>query len=68
MPRFRTIQQCLEEIKRIDENTIITGWLIRNLCKENKVHCILSGNKTLVNLDSLFNYFNGVEGNKVTCM
>ena len=62
MPRFRTIQQCFEEIKRIDKDTVISSWMIRNLCKEKKVHCILSGNKTLVNLDSLLNYLNGIGG------
>lgn len=40
MPRYRTIQQCFEEIKRIDKDTVISSWMIRNLCKEKKGHCI----------------------------
>ena len=60
--RYRSIQKCWEEIKMMDKDTAISSWMIRNLCKENKIHYILSGNKALVDFDSLLNYLNGIGG------
>lgn len=51
--RFRTIKQCLETIKSIDPDTAITEWYIRQLCKNGEIEYFASGNKSLVNLDSL---------------
>ena len=58
LPRMRTVSQCLEEIKTIDNNSCITEWYIRTLCKENKIVYFQSGNKLLINFDYLLSYFN----------
>lgn len=54
--RYRTIKECLVEIKKIDRDTAITEWFIRQLCNTNKITYFKSGNKSLVNLDSLLSY------------
>lgn len=56
VPRYRTIKDCLIEIKQLDKDSCITEFFIRNLCKQNKVKCYLSGKKSLVCLDSLLEY------------
>lgn len=56
--RLRTIKQCLEAIKEIDPDTAITEWYIRQLCKSGKIVYYESGNKRLVNLDSLIEFLN----------
>lgn len=63
LPRYRTIKGCLEEIKKLDNSTAISEWFIRQLCKTNKVDYQASGNKSLVNLDSLLNFL-GYTGNQ----
>lgn len=55
-PRIRTIPQCLQEIKLADSNSSITENFIRLLCKSNKVQHFKSGNRYLINLDSLLKY------------
>lgn len=52
-PRYRTIKECLETIKALDSDTAISEWFIRQLCKNQKISYFASGNKSLVNLDSL---------------
>jgi len=56
IPRIRTIKQCLEVIKKMDNQTAVTEFYIRTLCKENKIIYFPSGNKSLVNLDSLLGF------------
>lgn len=54
--RYRTIQECHEELLRIDEHCKISVYCIRLLCKENKIEYIPVGSKKIVNLDSLLAY------------
>ena len=58
IPRFYCIRKCMEEIKKMDPNTSISCWLIRNLCKSGKIKHFGSGNKSLVNFDDLLCFFN----------
>ena len=58
--RYRTIRQCYEEIKRYDNDSAVSEWFIRSLCKKNIIEYRESGNKSLVNFESLLNYLNGV--------
>lgn len=56
--RMRTITQAIAEIKEIDPNTAFNYNYINNLCKKNKIHNIIVGQKKrLLDLDELFNYF-----------
>lgn len=63
-PRHRTIKDCLCEIRKLDPETAITEWFIRQLCKQGKVEYFLSGNKSLVNLSSLLRYLGFSETNQ----
>lgn len=54
--RYRTISNCQSLIQKEDNNTAISTWLIRNLCKEDKVKNIKSGSKVLVDYDDLLKY------------
>jgi len=57
--RFRTIGKALDEIKGLDPNTCLSEFVIRKLARENKISQVKSGNKTLVDLDSLIAFLNG---------
>ncbi len=56
LKRMRTINQAVDEIKRLDPNSAITYYFINSLCKQNLVHHINIGSKRLVDLDSLLEY------------
>jgi hypothetical protein len=43
----------------MDEQSAITANCIRTLCKEGKVHCVYTGKKILVDLDSLLEFLSG---------
>jgi len=64
IPRIRTIQQCLVEIKTLDSNSCVTENFIRLLCKSGQVNHFKSNSKFLVNLDDLLRYLNGEKGEK----
>lgn len=59
IPRFRTIRQCMDEIKKLDSESSISEWFIRTLCKSNAIEHYTSGNKSLVNYDDLLKYLGG---------
>lgn len=61
--RLRTINTCLLELKKLDPETPVSLWLIRKLSQDGCVRKIMSGNKTLVDLDDLIRYLN--EANNV---
>jgi len=54
--RWRSIEQSLDEIKKLDPETAITVFLIRKLCKNKHIHTQMAGTKYLVDLDNLFEY------------
>lgn len=56
IPKLRTIDQCLEEIKKYDSDSAVTGYLIRLLCKNKSIKVLKSGTKYLIDLDNLFEY------------
>ncbi|MCL2675381.1 MAG: DNA-binding protein [Firmicutes bacterium] len=55
-PRYRTIKQCYQEIKKTDSDSAISEWCIRQIVKDNAGMYIASGNKSLVNLTALLKY------------
>ena len=61
VPRMRTIDQCAELFKQQDPDTKVTKTYIRTMVLENKIPHVVCGNKYLVNLDKLIEYFSGVE-------
>ena len=56
LPRMRSIKQALEMIKAEDENTCISEYYIRSLCKQNKIKHIRTGVKELVDFDDLLRF------------
>lgn len=61
IPKYRTIKECLNEVKKCDSDTAVSEFFIRQLCKTNKIKYFNSGNKSLVNLDSLLEFLGYTE-------
>lgn len=59
LPQLKTIKGCLEELKALDSNTAVSEWFIRQLCNNGQVDCRMTGNKILVNFNSLIIYLGG---------
>ena len=57
MTYIRTIKSAAEEIKRNDPNSAITEYRIRQLVNENSIPFIAVGNRRLINMEDLNNYF-----------
>lgn len=57
LPRMRTAKKAAEEIKKLDPDTDVTAWAIMCLMKSGKVPMVRAGNKFLVNLDTLLDYY-----------
>ena len=59
IPRMRTINETIAEIKAIDSGSAVTPNYLRRLCKDGKVRHFYSGNKLLLDIDNLFGYLSG---------
>lgn len=57
LPRMRTAQGVIDEIKALDPNTEITLTCIRKLIRQNVVPVVSVGNKKLVDVDQVLEYF-----------
>ena len=53
LPRMRTVEQCVEEIKKQDPKSCVSVHFIRNLCKTGVVKHFMSGTKVYVNENHL---------------
>ena len=53
VPRMRTAEKVLEEIKAADPNTEVTLYYIRALIRAEAVPVVSCGRKKLVNVDSV---------------
>lgn len=53
VPRMRTAERVLEEIKAADPNTEVTLCYIRQLIRAEAVPVVACGRKKLVNVDSI---------------
>lgn len=53
VPRMRTAERVLEEIKATDPNTEVTLYYIRALIRAKAVPVVCCGRKKLVNVDSV---------------
>lgn len=58
---YRTVQNAHKLLKEKDPNTDITEYLIRKLAQQEKVNVIKTGDKLLVDVDSIVDLLNGVE-------
>ena len=59
LPRMRTLDECYEELKNIDNNTSITKYFIRQLVLSGAIPVVMAGRKRLINLDKLIEYLAG---------
>lgn len=59
VPRMRTAERALEEIKREDPETEITLHYIRAMIRAKAVPVAVCGRKKLVNLDALMELLRG---------
>ncbi|MBV1759075.1 MAG: helix-turn-helix domain-containing protein [Dethiosulfatibacter sp.] len=66
MARMRTIKQTMKYLKEKDPNTSITEWWLRSMLRSGELRSHKAGNKYLVNLDYLEEYFNDLSENAVT--
>lgn len=57
--KFRTIARAHQCIKEIDPATDVTPYLIRKLAEQEKVNLTKTGNKVLVDVDSVVAFLNG---------
>lgn len=55
---LRSIKKAYNYVHQTDPETAITVHTIRVWCKENKVRSLSSGNRTLVDIESLMAYIN----------
>ena len=58
--KFRSIKDALKELKKIDNDTAISEYVIRKLANEEKVSQVISGKKIMVDVDSIINYLQGI--------
>ena len=58
--KMRTIANAYQYIKDLDPDTDISPYLIRKLAEQEKISLTKTGNKVLVDVDSLIDYLNGV--------
>lgn len=57
MRQVRTITGAAEEIKRQDPYTAITEYRIRQMVNEKLIPFTLVGNRKLINMDDVWDYF-----------
>ena len=56
MKRIRTINETLQMLKQEDPNSGISDFLIRKLANSYKIRSFKTGNKILIDYDSLMAY------------
>ena len=57
MTHIRTIAAAAKEIKRCDPDTCITEYRIRTLVNERHIPYIAAGNRKLVRMNDVIDYF-----------
>lgn len=56
IPRMRTINELVREIKEQDPTSAISYNYVRTLCKAGKIRCILVNSKYLIDFDAFIKY------------
>lgn len=56
LARMRTLDECYAELKKMDENTAISKYYLRQLAISGKIPVVMCGRKRLINLDGLIEY------------
>lgn len=53
MPKMRTIKEAHQELKRLDPDTAVTEYYIKQLVLSGQIPHIRAGRKRMLNLDAL---------------
>ena len=61
IPKLRKKEHVINEIRKLDENTCVTTYLINTLVKKGEITKIDYGNAHLINLDELADFFTSKE-------
>lgn len=56
--RMRTVGQTVKYFKENDPDTVVGEYLLRKMIKTGELPVVMAGNKALINLDNLIEYFN----------
>ena len=64
IPKLRKQDNVAKEIKKIDDNTALTGYLVETLVRKGLISKIDYGNAILINLDELAEFFTKTKKNK----
>lgn len=59
LPKMRTINEIVDEIKIADPKSAISYNFVRKLCMENKLKYIMAGNRYLIDIDCFLSYISG---------
>ena len=62
LPRMRTVHEAAEELRKMDANTAVTEYHIRQLAINNIIPRVKAGKKYLINLDALIAYLANAGG------
>lgn len=62
MEKLRTIDNAIVEIKKMDPETDLTAWAIRQLVKAGKIPALMVGNKQLITVEAVERYINSQVG------
>lgn len=57
LPRMRTLQQAVNEIKKVDPGTGVTYCALRNAVIKGLIPHVNVGSKRLVNMDDIYKYY-----------
>ena len=64
IPKLRKQDNVAKEIKKIDNNTALTVYLVETLVRKALISKIEYGNAILINLDELAEFFTKTKKNK----
>ena len=53
IPRMRTVSKIVSELKKMDPNTEVSEYYIRQIVKSGMVPVVWAGKKALINLDDV---------------
>lgn len=56
LPRIRTINGAMDELRKLDQNCAITPHLLRNFCREGASFTKKLGQKYYINVDMLIEW------------
>ena len=59
MPKLRTLDAAIAEIKQKDPQTSLTRYALRQAVIEGRIPCVMFGRKRLVDVSSVISYLTG---------